>query len=60
MTPKEFKERAYDFWITLIESKRPDREVYHSNTDSLMEQALTELGYSEGVEIIQRGERWYA
>lgn len=38
----------------------PLPDISHSKADSLMCQALRELGYGEMVDIFEKSERWYA
>lgn len=56
ISPKEF--------VRLINQLREtvgrDVEVFHSETDRIMEIILTDLGYEEGIKLLQEQDRWYA
>lgn len=54
MTPKEFKDR-----IQQLDDKA-GVEAFHIEADQLMCEVLEELGFSEGIEIFKRHERWYS
>ena len=41
-------------------SNMQDAEVFHSKTDTLMEDTLIALGYAEGIDIIYSHERRYS
>lgn len=54
MTPKEFKDKIQQL------DDETDVKDFHIEADKLMCEALEELGFSEGIEIFKRHERWYA
>jgi hypothetical protein len=56
MTPEEFKERMQK----LKDEHGDDEEQFHIGADALMETALEELGYQEGIEIWLSVCVWYA
>ena len=58
MTPQEF----VDAVVNAERQAGGDNEGFHIDTDTLMEQILTDLGYGEGVKRIQKSHlgRWYA
>lgn len=43
-----------------IYAKPYDEEVAHQRADELLCQALTALGYKNGVEIFKAATKWYA
>lgn len=61
MTPDEFVKKVYE----IVKKNRTARggedwEGIHGDTDTLMEETLTELGYGYGIEMIKKTTRWYA
>ena len=53
MTPEEFHDR-------MIALETGDEESDHARADDLMCQALTELGYQDGVKVFETMGKWYA
>ncbi len=61
MTPEEFKlAMAKTVGKTEVKDWYGAPEDYHKAADNLMCRVLRELGYSEGVKIFLKSERWYA
>ena len=57
MTPKEFKEKMQE----LISGEGGwDFEARHSQMDDLMCEALSDLGYGDGVALFKEADKWYA
>jgi len=58
MTPDEFKVRMKK----VLEEHSGDNECQHSAADDLMEQALKEAGYGEGIEMMNSASMnwWWA
>lgn len=56
MTRDEFKGRM----LLIKEQYEDDPEVLHIKADELLCQALTKLGYHDGVKVFQSFTRWYA
>lgn len=56
MTPEEFKEKMQE----IKAERHDDPEVSHIAMDDEMCDLLRELGYGEGVDIIESTTRWYA
>lgn len=56
ITPAEFKKRIVDY----AEMFKGDPEAFHAVTDNLMEVILRDLGYGEGIEILEKQTRWAA
>jgi hypothetical protein len=56
ITPEQFKNEMQN----IIVEFGNDTEVLHARIDSLMESTLEELGYGEGVKLIEDLELWYA
>jgi hypothetical protein len=54
MTPEEFAEAMRSI------EKDSDVESRHSKADNLMMKVLRELGYTKGIKIYQRMDKWYA
>lgn len=54
LTPEEFKAQVQDIL------KGKDAESEHGQTDGLMQLVLRQLGYGEGIDLIEASERWYA
>ena len=44
----------------IVATLNPDTEVAHYEADILMCELLTELGYSEGIEVFDNALKWYA
>lgn len=60
MKPDEFVKKIHE----IVKKHRTHRgtkdwEGIHSDTDELMEETLTELGYGYGIEMIKKTTRWY-
>jgi len=55
MSPKEFKEEV----VEITNRVGHDKASYHYEIDDLMENLLRELGYGEGVVLINKTTRWY-
>lgn len=53
MLPKDFKKKMKEISLST------DPEGAHGAADELMCQLLKELGYSEGVRIFDKMEKWY-
>jgi len=56
MTPEEFEAQVRQIRSDL----GGDIEMCHGALDDLMENLLTELGYGEGIKLIEQTDRWYA
>lgn len=56
MTPDEFRRAVQQILV----DDWGETEDFHIQTDGLMENVLIELGYDEGVKLIQGHNRWYA
>ncbi len=54
MTSKEFAEKMKEIF------KDGGGELPHIDADELMIEALSSLGYEEGVKIFLSNEKWYA
>lgn len=54
MSPKEFADEMRKI------NEDPDVERKHAWADSLMCEQLKELGYSEGIKIFEKMNKWYA
>lgn len=57
MTPEEFKSKMEEF-VKDYERYEDEAET-HINMDGLMCQVLSDLGYSEGVDIFCKQDKWY-
>jgi hypothetical protein len=55
-SPEEFTAKVKD----AVERFGGDPEAVHGETDTLMEDMLSALGYGEGVDLIRATTRWYA
>ena len=53
ISPKKFAEG-------MKKLQSSDNEAAHSDMDNLMCELLKSLGYTEGVEVFQNQQRWYA
>jgi len=56
MTPEEFKAKVQELILTW----NRDPENGHGRYDELIEKLLIELGYEEGVKLVQDQTFWYA
>ena len=56
MNPKEFERKIKG----IIKECEDDPEEMHRELDGLMEDTLKDLGYMEGIALIQNVDRWYA
>lgn len=56
---KEFSAKGFANEMRRLD-KMGDPEIAHYEADVLMCELLTELGYSEGVEIFKEMYKWYA
>jgi hypothetical protein len=54
MTPYEFYHKMLEIADNL------DQEARHAEADNLLCAVLMELGYSTGVEVFHKMEKWYA
>jgi hypothetical protein len=60
MTPEEFAEklRAIYSYRNSIGAEEPERT--HEEADCLIIELLKAIGYSEGAQLFEESERWYA
>lgn len=56
MSPAKFLTRLK----AMYERPDYDKEATHSQSNALMEDLLTALGYKEGIEYLRSKDRWYA
>jgi len=56
-TPKEFKQAMKEIYP---EDGCYDEEISHGCADDLLCVVLRELGYGEGIDIFDKGDKWYA
>lgn len=56
MNPEEF----YEKMLQLKNDFGDDEEEVHSRMDELMCDALSALGYGDGVDIFNRTNKWYS
>jgi len=56
MNPQEFKRKIKG----IIKEYEDSPEMMHRALDYLMEDTLKDLGYMEGIALIQNVDRWYA
>jgi hypothetical protein len=56
MSPEEFKKAMQE----IREKFGGDEEAAHDKMDNLICDLLVTLGYSEGIEIFKRQDKWYA
>ena len=54
MSPEEFAQRMREI------AENSDTEAAHGEADKLMCDVLRSLGYSEGIDIFDSMEKWYA
>ena len=55
-TPKEFAAQMQEIRDTV----GGDEEAAHSRMDDLMAKVLVELGYSDGIAIFDKQDKWYS
>ena len=63
MTPDEFARKmkeASELKFTFGGCEFDDTEGAHCDMDKLMCTLLTDLGYSEGIDIFRKTKKWYA
>ena len=56
MTPDEFKQEVQE----IIDKLSHDPEMCHYEYDDLCEHVLRELGYGEGIDLVENITFWYA
>ena len=55
MTPEKFKNE-----MIAIAERNLGLEGFHLEADDLICKVMRELGYSDGIEIFEKHEKWYA
>ena len=58
MNPKEFKKRVQELINTYASTY--ELETLHTEYDELLESVLIDLGYQEGIDLMEDIDLWYA